>query len=347
MNRILKLQHLMRERDLDMVIIDDPTDLYYLTGLHLSSGKLLLKQTEAHLFVDGRYTEAAKQFKNSSLISNEALSKYAEGMKSIAFDSLTTSYASFLQMKKWAKKLQPWEGITQSLRAIKDEDEKEKMRASAKLCAQGFDFVLTILKEGITEKEVATQLELFWKKKGGGPLSFDSIIAFGANSAMPHYRAGNKALSVGDSVLIDIGVALNDYQSDMTRTLFYGKPKPELKKIYEIVKNAQEAALALCKEGALVGDLDKAARDFITSSGYGDKFVHSLGHSLGLVVHEWPTLRQTAPFKNIVIKTDMAITIEPGIYLEGLGGVRIENSILIKKEGYEDLTQRSTDLLIL
>lgn len=344
--RIENLKKLMKQQKIDLLIVEDPFDLFYLTGMHLSCGKLLIKPRSFCLFVDGRYITAVKHFP-SALLSDEALAAYAKGAKRSAFDSSCTSYSSFLQLKKWAPHLKPWDGPTRTLRAIKDLKEKEKLKKAAKLCGQGYDYALTLLKEGISEKEVAIELEIFWKKRQSGPLSFESIIAFGSNSALPHHRAAESKLKIGDTVLIDIGISLDEYQSDMTRTVFFGKPHEKMKKIYAIVKEAQEKAFDLCRSGVKIGDVDKAARDYITKKGFGEFFMHGLGHSLGLCVHEWPYLRNKPGFKDLLLEEGMAVTIEPGIYLEGLGGVRIENTILIRKQGFEDLTQRGTDLVIL
>jgi Xaa-Pro aminopeptidase len=199
----------------------------------------------------------------------------------------------------------------------------------------------------MTESEAALELDFFWKKRGGQGFSFDPIIAFGANSSMPHYRAGITPLKKGDTVLIDIGVMVNNYHSDMTRTVFFGEPHPEMRKIYNIVREAQTRALDAVKPGVHAGELDKAARGYIEAEGYGPQFSHSLGHGVGLEIHEWPFLRNRVPMADIPIKEGMCLTVEPGIYIEGLGGVRIEDSIIVTQEGYRSLTNRPTELSVL
>lgn len=365
-NRLQKLQKVIIEKQIDLLFIDDSINLYYLTGLTLSLGKLCIPSAgDARLFVDGRYYEQCKRtspFPVSLKIDN-ALEAYLSSeqfdpFKTYGFDSSRTTYQEYLQLQQLvdslnagpARKsivLMPFADPLKDLRSIKDPKEIQILKDAAALGSQGFDFVCSLLKEGITEKEAAIELEIFWKRRGGEKLAFDCIIAFGANSSMPHYRAGNAKLEQGQTVLIDIGVGYQHYFSDMTRTLFFGQPHPKLIEIYDIVKIAQEKALSLCRPGTLIGNLDKAARDYIAHKGYGPAFSHGLGHGIGLEVHEYPTLKNIIPFGQTPLKQGMVITIEPGIYLDGIGGVRIENTVVITENGYEDLTLRSTDLKIL
>lgn len=358
-NRLQQLQKLFIEKQIDLLFIDDPINLYYLTGLTLSLGRLCIPATgEACLFVDGRYYEQCKQKSPFpvSLNINKALESFlsSAAFNKFGFDSSRTTYQDYLQLQQIVDSLKitrstltPLADPLKRLRSIKDPEEIQLLKAAAALGSKGFDYVCTLLKEGVSEKELAIELEIFWKRRGGEKLAFDCIIAFGANSSMPHYRAGNTKLEQGQTVLIDIGVRYQHYFSDMTRTLFFGQPHPKVAEIYGIVKKAQEKALALCRPGVLIGDLDKAARDFITERGYGPAFSHGLGHGIGLEVHEFPTLKNISPFNQIPLEVGMAITIEPGIYLDGIGGVRIENTVVITENGYEDLTLRSTDLKIL
>ena len=199
-------------------------------------------------------------------------------------------------------------------------------------------YVLSLLKEEISEAELALELEFFWKKRGAKKLAFDPIIAFGANSSMPHYRAGLAKLQSHTSILIDIGVVLSHYHSDMTRVVHFGTPTSVIEKIYSIVEEAKARALALCCPGTLVGELDRAARDWIASQGYGERFTHSLGHGVGLDIHEPPTIRDSGLYRTLPLQPGMVITIEPGIYLPGIGGVRLEDTVLITENGHENLT---------
>jgi len=265
-------------------------------------------------------------------------------VKRLGFDSASTSYNSYTALAKQLKEsgiqLFPLENPVIKMREVKEEHEIALLREAAALGSQGYDTVCSLLKEGITEKEVATELEIFWKRKGGEGIAFEPIIAFGKNSSMPHYHPGDTQLKKGDNVLIDIGVTLNHYQSDMTRVVFFGDPNPKLLEINAIVTKAQALALELCRPGTTIGELDDAARNHIKAHGYGEQFPHSLGHGIGLAVHESPILRNRHPYQDQILKAGMVITIEPAIYLPGIGGIRLEDSIAITDTGYENLTKR-------
>lgn len=355
--RIEKLRKSVKNQ-CDAIVIDNPIDIFYLTGIHLSTGRLLVAD-ETFIFVDGRYTEMCDKqspfpVRSSKETLDQVLAEPAfHSVKKLAFDSAATPFSSYQKLEDSIKKiaitnpkhvvtLVPLEAPVTHVRAIKDTGEIQLLREAAILGSKGHDYVLTILKEEITEEEVAAELEIFWRRCGASGAAFDPIIAFGENSSMPHYRAGKRKLHKGDIVLIDIGVTLNGYHSDMTRTVFFGTPDPRLVAIHDVVCEAQQKSLKLCKPGSRVGLIDAAARDYIAAEGYGDKFNHGLGHGIGLEVHELPVLKNIPPYDNVHLEKGMAITVEPGIYLPGIGGVRIEDTIIITDDGYENLTQRPT-----
>jgi Xaa-Pro aminopeptidase len=346
--RLKKLQGTLKQCPCDALIIDEVTNIFYLTGLHLSLGRLFVTQNEAVLFVDGRYFELCREkspFPVKSIDKKKFESYLTDpefkSIKTVGFDTSTTTYKAFEILQKIPKiHLVPLDAPLQSIRAIKDKEEIKALKAAADLGSEGFDYVLTLLKEGITEIEIATKLEIFWKMKGSKSIAFEPIIAFGANSARPHHRAGSTALKASDVVLIDIGVNYKHYHSDMTRMAYFGFPKEEVVEILAIVAEAQQRALNLCRPGTTLADLDDAARDYIKEMGYGENFTHSLGHGVGLDIHEYPTIRNAAPFSKIPLEPGMVITIEPGIYLPGAFGVRIEDTIVITDEGYINLTER-------
>ncbi len=319
---------------LDGILVDSPIDLYYLTGLELSLGRLLITQKEATLFVDGRYFEKCQKESPIPVVLWDRKSPLPITGK-VGFDSLYTTYNEYQTLCKLDVKWEPLCGPIQKLRLIKEPAEIEKLRVSAALCAQGYDYVLTLLKEGVIEEEVAMELELFWRKIGGEELSFEPIIAFGENSSLPHHRPSKRALQHGDLVLIDIGVRYDHYHSDMTRVTFFGEPTTQMEEIYSIVKEAYVAALALCRPGQEMAVVDRAARQLIESRGY--DLPHSLGHGVGLEVHEMPRIYASSEG---TLQAGMVITIEPGIYVPGFGGVRLEDTIVITGDGYESLTCR-------
>jgi Xaa-Pro aminopeptidase len=210
------------------------------------------------------------------------------------------------------------------------------MRNSANLLWRGFEFIQSSLKVGVTEKEISKKFEIFCLEQGGEGLSFEPIIAFGASSAMPHYRSQNVPLTADRIVLVDIGVKLDGYHSDMTRCLFFGKEDPYLSRLYEITQKAQRSALAECRPGQTVKQIDLAARHVYKKEGVEELFVHSLGHGIGLEVHEYPRIKFDTEDKDLVLEEGMVFTVEPGLYVPGVGGVRYEDTIVITSDGYEN-----------
>jgi Xaa-Pro aminopeptidase len=321
----------------DLCLIDSPLDLLYYTGLKLSAGYLIVSEKEALLFVDGRYIQMAKGAMKAVLDAPGVLEKYLKSIRSktLWIDSGRISHDRFLELKKRVKPVQLIgnSSFFQALRGIKDRNEIEKMQRSAQLAYEGFLYIRSILKTGITEREVARKLEIFWLERGAEKLSFEPIIAFGANSAMPHYRAQNVPLKPGDLVLIDIGVVLDQYHSDMTRVLFFQKRSHFFKEVYEVVVAAQKAALAKCRMGVCVADLDIAAREVMREAKWEKHFLHSLGHGIGLETHEYPRLKSQGKDR---LELGMVVTVEPGLYFEGKGGIRYEDTVVITESGYEN-----------
>lgn len=356
-SRLAKLQLHLQQANCDILLIENLIDIYYMTGLELSAGKLLVDSEGACLIVDSRYYENCQKHCPFSvlLLSENAFENWIcerSSLSTIGFDSTTTSYSRYQELKKQIRSLKkrlsekhPLKLVSLSsplrmIRCIKDADEIALLKTAADLGSEGYDFLCNSLVQGISEKELALELEIFWKRKGSKALAFDPIIAFGPNSSMPHYRPSNRRLKQGDCVLIDIGVNVEHYHSDMTRVIFFGPKSKKIEEIYAIVREAQQRALQLCAPGTPIKELDKAARNYIASKGYGDKFTHNLGHGIGLEIHEAPSLNQKGPDRNVKLQEGMAITIEPGIYLPDIGGVRLEDSIVITSKGYENLTKR-------
>jgi Xaa-Pro aminopeptidase len=330
--RIEKLQTALKEKGLDAAVIEDPVDLYYLTGLKLSAGQLWVGKEESLLLVDGRYiAKAGKRAKLLSKAEAEAFLQRVQAVK-IGFDGKKMSFERAADLQKFSGEWISWGGMTESLRAVKSLEEIACLQESANLLWEGYLHIQSLLKEGITEQEVSLAFTLFCLSKGAERLSFDPIIAFGENSALPHYRPGEveRKLKKGDVVLIDIGVVFKSYASDMTRVLFFGEPDPKIQKWLELTIAANKAAFALVKPGVKVGDLDKAARAVFKEAGVEEYFVHNLGHGIGLEVHEFPRIRFDS---ETILEEGMVFTIEPGLYLPGLGGVRYEDMVLVEEKG--------------
>jgi Xaa-Pro aminopeptidase len=347
MTRIQKIQNFLSHHALDALIIDYPVDLYYLTGLTVSCGRLVIEPTQTTFFVDGRYFEACQKQAPCSVVLTSGYdptsafgSWWPLQNKRVGFDAQTTAYADFEQLKTLNTDLVPLTKPIGRVREIKEPQERAALREAAALGSQGMDFVLSHLKEGVTEKEMVKSLEIYWLHEGGERLAFPAHIAFGESSSQPHYTVSDRKLKQGDLVLIDIGVVLNHYHSDMTRVVSFGKPSAEIEQIYQIVYEAFQAAIQICRPGVKISDVDEAARDLIKQAGFGDRFTHGLGHGVGLEIHESPRIRSIGPDATRVLEEGMVITIEPGIYLPGVGGVRLEDMILITASGSENLTNR-------
>ena len=353
--RIKKVQDLLKEKAFDVLYLENSMDLTYLTGLHLSAGRLIITPKTAYLLVDGRYFEKAKahtQLQESLevwLDTPEKLREILHYSKIVKFDGSTLPWEI---VEKYIKEFpllnfSSFPSPLKELRAEKEDEEIAKMKQAASLGAEGYDFLLSQLKEGVTEKELAQKLLIFWLNKGAQGVAFEPIIAFGAHSALPHHRASPTPLKKGDTVLLDTGVILDSYHSDMTRTVFFGQPSPQMKEIYEIVKAAHSKSASLLKASAKPSLLDVAAREVIAAQGYSDNYTHGLGHGIGLEIHEWPYLKNREPYLHDELKASMFVTIEPGIYLPGLGGVRIEDTYLVLSDGAESITQRSHEIQVI
>lgn len=341
MTRIEKLLHVLTPNT--AYLIADPIDIFYLTGQNVSSGILVVGK-KSFLLVDGRYFESCKKSSPIPvyLIKEGLLFELVKDSLIVDQDHIT--YGAYLKLAETAKKagitIRAEKSLLKSLRAIKNKEEIALLKEASELGLQGFDYAASLLKEGITELEIACELEYFWRKKGAQGVAFEPIIAFGANSAMPHYRASNATLKRDDIALIDIGVKWKHYHSDMTRVVFFGNPNSKLKEIHAVVKKALDAALNELRPGVALKEIDGAARNLIVKHGYGEYFTHSLGHGVGLEIHEFPIIKSALPIGDVLLKAGMVVTIEPGIYIPKLGGVRLEDTVVITVNGYENLTTR-------
>lgn len=354
LSRIDLLMKELKRAKLDVCLIENPLDLFYYTGLQLSAGRLLVHAAETLLLVDGRYLQMVRESSpiQTTLDSPQKLLDFFEKhkVKRLGFDGRNTSYDRFLSLEEWKKQSQrkialvPSSSLFKSARAVKDREEIAKMKKSAALVWKGFQFIRGSLKKGVTEKELSRSFEIFCLEQGAERLAFEPIIAFGANSAMPHYRSQNAVLKEGDIVLIDIGVVLDHYHSDMTRVVFYKKKNPYLSRLYEIVKKAQKSAMKLCKPGVKFGELDLAARKVMRAENVEDLFLHGLGHGIGLETHEFPRIKYNGYDKDVVLQSGMVFTIEPGLYVPGKGGVRYEDTVVVTPTGCKNFYPSQSEL---
>lgn len=338
LERIRKLQHLLD--DGEGILIENPVDLFYFTGMKMSRGHLILLKKHAALFVDGRYLQAAQDQSavQAHKLEGQVQEQFIKGVRRLFFDGSVVTHDALRALKKMARKVAPkWLSkpeLIRGVRMIKDAGEVKKMKRSAELGYAAYQFIRKKCRPGASEIELARQLEIYCLKKGAERMSFEPIIAFGKNSALPHHHPGKTRLKANDIVLFDLGVVVEGYCSDMTRVDFVGKPDPTLRHLLDVTRAAQKLALAQCRPGVRLKELDLAARRVMKSEGLEELYVHNLGHGVGLEIHEAPSIRFDGTDRNLVLQEGMVITIEPGLYLPGKGGVRYEDTVVITKKGY-------------
>nr|WP_239450425.1 Xaa-Pro peptidase family protein [Mammaliicoccus sciuri] len=350
--KINKLREVMNQKGLEAVVILSPYNRRYLSGFTGTSGSLLITQDKSLLITDFRYIQQANdQAQDFEVINQEGpmLDKINELIKegqykNVGVETHLITYNEYQALNTDAVELSSIEGVIETIRMIKDEFEIKQIQKAADIVDETYEHILKWVKPGMTENEVNNEMEMFMRRKGATCSSFDTIVASGYRGALPHGVASNKVIEEGDMITLDFGALYEGYVSDVTRTFAIGEPKEEMKKIYNIVLEAQLSALEQIKPGMTGKEADTIARDVIKSYGYGEQFGHSLGHGIGLEVHEGPALSQKS---DIVLEENMCITLEPGIYVDGLGGVRIEDDVLVTKNGLQRFTKSSKDLIIL
>jgi Xaa-Pro dipeptidase len=324
-------------------IIFNPSNLTYFTGFSGASALLIPDQGENLLFVSGvNYEQAKTEAKGLTV---ELLKRGENLMEKIANQVPAKSYAiDSLPIESWRvlakavggeEKLEQANNLILKLRSVKDEQETRLIWEACKLASVGMKVASEMIRPGVKEKEVAAEVEYAMRKKGSDGTSFDTIIASGPHSAFPHGSCSTRTVRGGDLVVVDLGATCSFYRSDMTRTFTAGKPDEKQRKIYETVKQAHQKALETIKPNASAAEVDAAARRVIEEAGFGEFFVHNLGHGVGLEIHEAPVL---SPDSKDTLAAGNVVTDEPGIYLPGYGGVRIEDTVLITQAGAEKLT---------
>lgn len=351
--RIETLRKVMAERDLDAVLLQGDVNRNYMSGFKGDESYSIITMDKAIFITDSRFTEQATQEVKDYEVREyqrpfEAfLDKIVKefNIRKLGFEENVLTFELYNSYKEAVScELIPLDGVIETLREIKCEEEIEIMRKAQNIADKGFEHILKFIKPGMTEREVGLELEFYMRKLGATGLSFPSIVASGVRSSLPHGMATEKVLENGDFLTLDFGVVYDGYCSDMTRTIVIGEPNEKMKEIYNVVLKAQEAALKAVKPGISCYDLDKIARDIITEAGYGEYFGHGLGHGVGRVVHELPMVNFRS---KEVLKPGMVITDEPGIYIPNFGGVRIEDIILVTEDGYEVFSKSPKELICL
>lgn len=353
-NRLEKLRKQMSAASLDAVVLFGRENTRYLTGFSGSTSMVLITMTRSMVFIDSRYvTQAGQECLTSEILLEsgklaEALADRAFeiGVKSIGLeeDVLPFSYYSELRAVYPSDALHCFAANLAELRWVKDEQELAVVREAVRIADQAFAMTIPEIKVGKRESEIAALLEYNMKRLGAEKASFDTVVASGYRSAMPHGVASDKVIEFGDMVVMDFGAVYQGYCSDMTRSFFVGAASDELTKIYNVVLEAQLQCEAELKAGVKGKEIHQISVDIISSAGYGAYYGHGLGHSLGLKIHEEPRLNAVS---ETVMQAGVLMTVEPGIYVPDLGGVRIEDTVLIKEGGIEILTASPKNLMVL
>ncbi len=357
-NRLIKLKENLGQ-NFEAALINSAENRYYLLNADThSAGNLLVLKGKSYFIIDSRYIEIAQNsVKNPEVevvLEKIAKEQIAEILKSHNVKNVQIESTCTLARLETLKNAFPKEinidtsnKLTQTLndmRAIKDESEIENIKKAQAITDSCFAHILKYLKPGVSEIDIAIEMESYMRKNGAGKIAFDTIMLSGSKTSLPHGEPGDNIIKLGDFVTMDFGANVNGYCSDMTRTVAIGAISKEQEKVYNIVLKAQLAACEGAKAGLRGCDVDKIARDIITQEGFGSNFGHGLGHALGIDIHEDPRF---SPLCTDEIKENMVMTIEPGIYLAGKFGVRIEDTVVMKKDGIEILAKSDKNLIIL
>lgn len=352
MDKIAKIHDLLNKQDLDAIVILSDYNRRYISEFTGTSGALLISKNENKLITDFRYIEQATNqavnfeiINRSGSINDEIISIInSQNFQKVGFEGHLVSYDTYQILNQASAQLLSIGNEIEHIREIKTPEEIEKIKVAAKIVDDTYNYLLETVKAGMTEREVKALLESKMLELGADGPSFDTIVASGYRGALPHGVASDKVIEQRDMITLDFGAYYRGYCSDITRTFAIGEPDAKLKEIYDIVLKSQIKAINEIKPGMSVEEADALSRDYIDAHGYGAEFGHSLGHGIGLEIHEGPLLSKNS---NGTIEVNNCVTIEPGIYVDGLGGVRIEDDILITENGCEVFTKCTKDLIIL
>jgi Xaa-Pro aminopeptidase len=354
--RLNRLHRAMEASLADALLVTYLPNVFYLCGFTGSNAALLVLPGAIHLFTDGRYTVQARQEALGATVHIGRLSPSAQAAEwllkgkgnrrfRLGFDPAHISYAEWTRLKKALGKRVSWKplpGLVEGLREVKSPQELEVMREAAKLGSEVMQEVISLVKPGVKELDLAAEADYRMRRKGASGPSFDTIIASGVRSALPHARPTDKLVRKNELVVIDLGAILRHYCSDLTRTVYVGRAPAKIRRWYEAVLAAKQAALLALYAGQQAGNVDRAARKVLERSGLGRFFTHSTGHGLGTEVHEGPRLGRGQKQE---ICVGNVVTLEPGIYVDGVGGIRIEDDVAVHATGTEVLTSAPTELL--
>jgi len=350
-DRLEKLRTFMAAEKVDSMYVTNRSSIRYLSGFSGSAALLLISEKDAHFFTDFRYKEQSAQEVSSEFeihIGKKLLEEstaFIGNAKRVGFESRYTTYSFYEELKKLLddRELVPLSDYIMELRSRKTPEEIEKIERAQKITDAVFSEVLEIINPEMTELELAAEIEYRMKRHGAEGFAFSTIVASGPHSALPHAKPRPVKLGTETMVVMDFGARLDGYNSDMTRTIWIGNsPDPKFLEIYEITLKAQTLAEERARIGMKASDLDGIARNYIKEHGYGEQFGHGLGHGVGIDVHELPRVAESS---EEILNENTVFTVEPGIYLPGFGGVRIEDMVVLQKDGPRILTASSKELI--
>ncbi len=351
--RLNALRESLKEENLDAMLVSHLPHVRYLSGYSGSNGLVLVTDKNAWFFTDFRYAEQAKkEVKRAKIVTAERdiwknlpnIDAAKARRIKIGFQSAYVSHAQYGQLRHLLPTalLAGTTEIMEKLTAVKDADEIAAIKKAAQISDLGFEKILEHIRPGVREFEVAAELEYIMRQAGSEKAAFETIVASGARAALPHGIASGKKIAKGDFVTLDFGATYHGYVSDITRTVVVGKPTDRQKKVYNLVKRAQKNAVNRMKAGMEAKKADSLARNMIERAGHGKRFGHGLGHGIGLFVHEYPRLSAQSPD---VLRRNMVVTVEPGIYFPGWGGVRIEDDVVVTNRGVKILNEAERNLI--
>ena len=347
------LRDKMGESGLDSLLVNNQINIRYLTGFTGDFGYLSITPAEIYLFTSKIYEEHAGSTVQKpcrvETVKNNFFDHFSQSGasfrgKKIGFESESLTFSAFNRLKEKLpdSELIPATGMVEELRAVKEPSEIQSISHAQEITDKVFDYVLGLLRDGIEERELANEIDYRFRESGGERSAFETIVASGPNTSKPHAIPTRRKLRAGDLVLFDMGTVIDGYASDMTRTVVLGKANAEQKKIYNLVLDAQEAGIDCISSGRKCSEVFDMAMDVFENAGYGDKFIHSLGHGLGLEVHESPRISHK---QNSILEKNFIVTVEPGIYIPGWGGIRIEDMVVVKDNGCFNLTHSTKKLI--
>lgn len=348
MNHFNKIKNELIKLNLDAVLLTSASNCFYVSGFYCLEGDckcLITKDSSNYYFTDSRYTEAAnKNIQDAVILENNKLDDFKFNKLGIEENKLTISEFKNLKNKFTKCEFVDISDILINLRSVKDADEQILMQKSQGITDKAFSKILNDIHVGITEKEISAKLQYYMLSLGAERMSFDPIVASGPNSSMPHAVPTERKIQNGDFVTLDFGCVYKGYCSDMTRTICIGEPTQEMIKVYNVVLKAQQETIKKAKAGLTGSEIDAIARNIITDAGYGQYFGHALGHGVGIDIHEMPL---ASPKYTKPLPSNSYISCEPGIYIPGKFGVRIEDVIKLTENGNVDITGSNKEMLII